>query len=282
LWDPIAAEHRTLSNDGYDATLVAHFHSRAWQQALSAVGMYEAMPRRQRDVDPRKVPSIETVLWPLGFCEGLTMCLFTADGRYVGMLNLSTERRTDPSDEAREAIGLLNATLANVVDLTASLRLVAGAIGHDCVAVGLSADGGTVALPGVPSHPVLRPPSPVPLIAADHAARAGSTRFLWHAVACGDAADHGYRAIVLARQVRDVAGLTRREVDVLSLLADGRSNAEIAGELMIGDRTVGSHVERILEKLEAPTRAAAAAHAEREGLWLPPVRHASERLRHAS
>jgi DNA-binding CsgD family transcriptional regulator len=254
--------------------------------------MYDAVPRRQRDVDPRKVPSIETVLWPQGFCEGLTMCLFAADGRYVGMLNLSTETRTEPSDEARDAIGLLNRTIANVVDLTASLRLVAGAMGRDCVAVGLGADGRTVALPGVPSHPVLHAPSPVPAIAAEHALRAGAARFLWpgddggfvriHAIACGDAADHGHRAIVIARPERDVEGLTRREVDVLSLLADGRSNAEIAAQLAIGDRTVGTHVERILEKLEVPTRAAAAARAERDGLWLPGVRHASDRLRHAS
>ncbi|CAG7613438.1 response regulator [Leucobacter soli] len=45
------------------------------------------------------------------------------------------------------------------------------------------------------------------------------------------------------------AGLTEREREVLSLLAEGRSNAEIAGELFLGDATVKTHVSNILQKL---------------------------------
>ena len=51
------------------------------------------------------------------------------------------------------------------------------------------------------------------------------------------------------------AALTARELEVLPLLAAGRSNAEIAEILVISPRTVGTHVSRILHKLGADRRA---------------------------
>jgi DNA-binding CsgD family transcriptional regulator len=62
------------------------------------------------------------------------------------------------------------------------------------------------------------------------------------------------------------AGLTPREVEVLRLLADGRSNQDIADTLFISRRTVTNHVAHILAKLGVSTRAAAAAAAVRQGL----------------
>ncbi|ONI75035.1 hypothetical protein ALI144C_40425 [Actinosynnema sp. ALI-1.44] len=56
-------------------------------------------------------------------------------------------------------------------------------------------------------------------------------------------------------------GLTRREVDVLRVLARGRSNQQIADELFISTNTVATHVARILVKLGATTRTEAVARA---------------------
>lgn len=58
------------------------------------------------------------------------------------------------------------------------------------------------------------------------------------------------------------AGLTTREVEVLRLLADGLTNAEIGSRLFVSDKTVEHHVSRILGKLGVPNRreAAKAAH----------------------
>jgi DNA-binding CsgD family transcriptional regulator/tetratricopeptide (TPR) repeat protein len=60
--------------------------------------------------------------------------------------------------------------------------------------------------------------------------------------------------------------LTRREVDVLSLVAEGRSNGEIAQQLFISRKTVSVHVSNILAKLQAQGRTEAAAVARRLGL----------------
>jgi DNA-binding CsgD family transcriptional regulator len=60
--------------------------------------------------------------------------------------------------------------------------------------------------------------------------------------------------------------LTSREIDVLGLLAVGRTNREIGAELFISDKTASVHVSRILTKLSVPNRAAAAAAAQHLGL----------------
>ncbi len=60
--------------------------------------------------------------------------------------------------------------------------------------------------------------------------------------------------------------LTRREREVLAFVAAGRSNKEIASELVVSQHTVHRHVANILRKLGEPTRAAAAARATRDGL----------------
>jgi DNA-binding NarL/FixJ family response regulator len=61
-------------------------------------------------------------------------------------------------------------------------------------------------------------------------------------------------------------GLTRREHEVLNLIVDGQTNAEIAGQLFISAKTVDHHVSAVLAKLGVPDRNAAATHAARLGL----------------
>jgi DNA-binding NarL/FixJ family response regulator len=63
-----------------------------------------------------------------------------------------------------------------------------------------------------------------------------------------------------------VPRLTAREVDVLKLLAWGRTNREIADTLFISEHTVKSHVANILEKLQLHSRLEAAMYAVREKL----------------
>ena len=60
--------------------------------------------------------------------------------------------------------------------------------------------------------------------------------------------------------------LTERELDVLRLVAQGKSNKEIAEQLVIAEMTVRTHVSNILGKLHLASRTQAALYALREGL----------------
>jgi DNA-binding NarL/FixJ family response regulator len=62
------------------------------------------------------------------------------------------------------------------------------------------------------------------------------------------------------------AGLTAREVEVLTLLGKGLTNAEIGASLYVSPKTAGHHVSAVLRKLDAPNRARAAAIALERGL----------------
>jgi DNA-binding NarL/FixJ family response regulator len=62
------------------------------------------------------------------------------------------------------------------------------------------------------------------------------------------------------------AELSRREREVLALVARGRTNAEIAGLLVLSEHTVHRHVANILAKLRATSRAAAVAAATEQDL----------------
>jgi DNA-binding CsgD family transcriptional regulator/tetratricopeptide (TPR) repeat protein len=64
-------------------------------------------------------------------------------------------------------------------------------------------------------------------------------------------------------------GLTRREHEVLDLIVDGRTNAEIARQLFISVKTVDHHVSAVLAKLGVPDRNAAATRAARLGVAGP-------------
>jgi DNA-binding CsgD family transcriptional regulator len=61
--------------------------------------------------------------------------------------------------------------------------------------------------------------------------------------------------------VAGAGGLTPRETQVLRLVATGKTNRAIAGELFVSEKTVARHVSNILAKLDVPSRAAATAYA---------------------
>jgi DNA-binding NarL/FixJ family response regulator len=60
--------------------------------------------------------------------------------------------------------------------------------------------------------------------------------------------------------------LTAREVEVLRLVASGKTNRAIATELSLSEKTVARHVHNCLTKLAVPPRAAATAYAYENGL----------------
>jgi len=92
--------------------------------------------------------------------------------------------------------------------------------------------------------------------------------------AAGEAVLHSR---VAARLIKELQGrreealnpfteLSERELEVLKLIADGMSNAEMAGKLVLSEKTVKGHVSNILSKLHLADRTQAAVYAWREGV----------------
>jgi DNA-binding CsgD family transcriptional regulator len=230
-----------------------------------------------------ELPTWAECLIPAGYHEALAVGLFAPDGRHVGFLALLDGTAEPPSAARRRVLGDLAPVLARAIDpmrsLLAAARLVQGATSG----VVLREGGRTDHLPGLPDHPLLAAGSAT-LLTASAAIASGQayTSFLWpmggshaplgHARVTAMASTEDVPAMsgmVLVSPPGNLRALTPRELEVLGLLIDGRSNHEIATMLVVAQRTVAAHVEHILAKLGAPTRTLAAVRAEREGLYVP-------------
>jgi DNA-binding NarL/FixJ family response regulator len=77
---------------------------------------------------------------------------------------------------------------------------------------------------------------------------------------------------------RMASGLTRRELEVLGLLADGQSAQDISAALFISTKTVSTHIEHIFTKLGVTSRVQAVAVAYRDGLVTPAGEATKERV----
>ncbi|GAA2346069.1 LuxR C-terminal-related transcriptional regulator [Streptomyces caniferus] len=204
-WDPLRRRHATLAGS-YPDDVTAYIETRLHHDPVFPVLRGPARGGLWlRDV-PRQLlaasPGFQEGLRPLGIQDGVAQCLFATDGRYVGMLNVSTRRPRRTPDPAHAVVTLLTETLAAAVDPRSG-------------------------------------PAP------EEAAAAGATA-----------------------DARWPGGLSPRELQVLAELTTGRTNREIAERLYITPRTVGTHIEHILAKLDLPNRAAAAARAAAWGIGL--------------
>jgi DNA-binding CsgD family transcriptional regulator len=104
----------------------------------------------------------------------------------------------------------------------------------------------------------VRPAAPMPTSAATPGFHAASGH-------TGPGVGADFTASALA-QVQHDFGLSKRELEVLALIAEGRSNPEIGRQLYITRKTVAVHVSNILTKLGVSGRVEAAAAAIRLGL----------------
>ncbi|MFD8013106.1 LuxR C-terminal-related transcriptional regulator [Streptomyces sp. NPDC058955] len=202
-WDPRRRRHTTLAGS-YPEDATAYIETRLHRDPVFTVLRGPARGGLWLGDVPEELlaasPGFQDVLAPLGIEDGVAQCLFAADGRYVGMLNISVRGRRRTPDPARAVVTLLTESLAAAV---------------------ASCDGPAVAEAAAPGT-----------------------------------GPGGERP----------GGLSPRELDVLAELTAGRTNRQIAERLYVTPRTVGTHVEHILAKLDVPNRAAAAARAAAWGI----------------
>ncbi len=271
-WDPVERVHRSVAVVGYPADVLRFLDRRMHTDPLFDEVRSGRVPVRVRDIPrPRRRGEVfDAVIDPLGFRDGVTQCLFAADGRYLGMLNASTLDLRHPDDDAVVLLDLLADDLAGLLDPVPAAGAATAAL-----AAGLAEGLLVTATAVVPLSPGARPElagprSPLrPLLAAALTGGARATTALaliGHDLLEVTLEPRSGGVVVLHRPAAAPFGLTPRELEVLAALSRGGTNTGIARDLRITPRTVAAHVEHLLAKTGAPNRAAAARLAADLGL----------------
>jgi DNA-binding CsgD family transcriptional regulator len=288
LSDPESNVYTTVGSTGLQRTVLDYLDRPAVAQEIRLNGLNQNRPPvslAELSVTIDELPTWAECLIPAGFREGLGVPLFEPGGPYLGILSLLFSSGEPPSAAMRDRLTQLSPLIARGVSpmrsLLATARIVRGATSG----VVLLQDGTTCPLPGLEDHALLVADSPVVKIALG-ALLAGQVyrSFMWPTMDGDGVTGHVRMTVLAAAEVPafvlgtvlvtphvDCRGLTPRELQVLGLLVDGRSNQQIAKRLAVATRTVAAHVEHLLNKLEAPTRTLAAVRAEREGCYVPPT-----------
>lgn len=275
--NPVDGSVDEIAAVGYDADVLDGLRSRRFFDLMEALNLPNTgMPIRMKDLPGDRLDNwaVSELLLPAGFVEGMTMALRTSDGRFTGVLNVSTTSTEHPSDIARAAVAQLCTALGSLADPVRSGRWLAMLLSAGCQAVGLNRDGSVVELPGIDAHPLLQENSSLVATAIEQSGQGSWNTFVWpdhedwYRVRVVPCPGGNHVNTVITIDPVDLAPLSRREIEVLTLAAEGLSNSEIGDALVISSRTVGTHVEHLLDKLGAPNRAAAVAQAIREGLVL--------------
>jgi DNA-binding CsgD family transcriptional regulator len=293
LADPLGHTYSSLASVDVDVATVEFLSGPLMARDIEVTGTDRARPPLSPSDLPYPAEELQTwaeCLIPSGIYEGLGVALFARAGRHVGFLTLLSGTREPPTAAIRRRLAALGPVLAHGIDPMRSLLTAARLVRGATAGTVLRRDGRTEPLPGLDGDPLLAVGSPV-LSAACARIADGQvySSFLWplggrhapggHARVTALAAPDDVPAIlggvVLLSPVPDLHGLTPRELEVLGLVVEGRSNQEIARSLVVAPRTVAAHVEHVLVKLDAPTRTLAAVRAEREGLYVPAVPRAS-------
>ncbi|MET8545749.1 LuxR C-terminal-related transcriptional regulator, partial [Kitasatospora sp. NPDC004799] len=117
-WDPLRGRHTTLAGS-YPAEATAYIETRLHQDPVFPVLRGSAQGGLWLGDVPGRLlaasPGFREVLRPLGIADGVAQCLFADDGRYVGVLNVSTRRPRRTPDPARAVVTLLSEALAAAV-----------------------------------------------------------------------------------------------------------------------------------------------------------------------
>jgi DNA-binding CsgD family transcriptional regulator len=284
--DPLSGSHRqvVLASAGYSPALLEEAVDRFLSENPVVALIHSREPRvlrwhewaRDWNLNFSDTRIAQEFLLPSGFRDGSTTSLRLPDGRYTGVLGVSWSSPTAATDERRDMIERLRPALAVVCDLLRGAQAVAEAIVPDAHAVIVSRRGVVSDLPGRDPGPHLGAGGGLRQYLIRSSSTPAPQRFLWidpqgdyhgvQRIRCrGDA------VLVAEQTIEPPAGLTRRELEILHLVAIGDSNVQAANRLVVSRRTVATHVEHLLAKLGCTSRAQLAARAVADGLLLAEV-----------
>jgi DNA-binding CsgD family transcriptional regulator len=275
-WDPVSGAHSPLAAFDYEAHTVVALGDR-----YASSPEHQSLQRSHAPTRISDLPAYRTsrtfleVIQPAEFDDGMTMAIAGSDGGYRGMVHLSATSPGTFSVEASELISILAPVLARVCDLTrvVSLRpeLPAGVR-----AAVMDQAGRSWPVDAVESSPLSGQPSFIGVIQRFLGSPTVRSRGTWpnrgggwvfvellrvtHPVTSG--------AVAVLVEVQDFElpyDLSPREFDILHGVARGHTNQRIASTRAISLRTVTTHIERILHKMNQESRAGAIGVALKEG-----------------
>ncbi|MFJ9567012.1 LuxR C-terminal-related transcriptional regulator [Streptomyces fuscichromogenes] len=289
--DPLTRTHVQVAGIGYTAeisrSLAAEFVTTPWYR--NVVGQ-ELPPSISEDTeDPEALGPRFRQGWfyaervrPAGFRDGVTGALRHRD-RLVGLVHLSTERAGAYDGEARRLLASVIPALAALADPVARAAEV-HRLPEQGAASLVTADK-AIDLPGRERVRALQDKEFQGLIRVFAGTGGRRLRLLWPI-------DSTWYRVTLHRHRPDTGlttdavlvhetptempyGLSARELEVLTRAATGQTNQAIAQALYLSPRTVHSHIEHLLRKTGAASRAEATALAVRDGLLRPDQTHLS-------
>jgi DNA-binding NarL/FixJ family response regulator len=221
----------------------------------------------ERAIEPQAEPSIRVVIVDdhASFRSGLRALLGTAADLAVVGEAASGDEAVRAAARLQPDVVLMDVTMPGTDGIEATKRIVTDSP-HVAVVV-LTMDGGDEsvvrALRAGARGYVLKGAQRAELLRAVRAAAAGDAIF-------GPAVARRLASYVAEQEhtpaERPFPELTDRELEILDLIARGRSNAEISGALVLSPKTVRNHVSNVFAKLDARDRADAIVRAREAGL----------------
>jgi DNA-binding CsgD family transcriptional regulator len=274
-WNPVAHCHILVSNLDYPPPTLEGLSDPYADTDPHLRMLITHRPLRIADLpyDYRNTELYQNVIAPMGFRDGMTTCLFASDGRYAGMMHMSSATRD--SFEPRHP-ALLNTIAPSIGKLCTLTRPRAFTGQDESRAAFVDRTGRIQLLDQSVTLAVAVDPRFGATVAAFLASGNESAIGMWRAAKTwlrvrldrvdDSLLDSHTVALVTETDLCSPYGLTAREVDVLTGIANGLSNQQIASSHAISVRTTTTHVERILSKLNERSRTGAAIRAIREGL----------------
>ena len=273
-FDPGTRIHRSLVADGQ-----RRVDGDAAEEYARLTPYRRAMSARE----PLTMPAPGTERWlrrhwePYGWRSGLTMPLFLAEGRYTGLLHVLSRSAGVFPGELRALIGAVSPTLAHLTDMTRCV-LDQGGVPAGFRAVAFDRGGVQRDVAGVEPSPAVAAERRMAAFArAFIDSREVSAKGLWQerpgqwrevrVIRAGVGPQGAIQgAVVAERPCSPPYELTGREIDVLTRVAAGDSNPQIAATLVLSVRTVTTHLEHIFAKLGCDSRTRVSTKALAEGL----------------